>query len=151
MANVTNLMGYRFQLATLTHADSVSRGASIVFTSAIRNVGWARIFSPRRMRIVMTNGASTITAYSNQQLRQVPEQTTATTIFKTTVAIPAGATTGSWTVHIDFPDTPSNETAQAGSASKNFFKVRPANTDSGAQIWDATNYRFTTGTTVTVN
>jgi hypothetical protein len=151
MSNVTNLMGYRFQLAALSHADAVNRGSSITFTATIRNVGWARIFSPRRMRVVLVNGGSTITGYSNQQLRQVPEQTTATTIFNAPVTIPANATTGSWTVNIDFPDTPANETSQAGSSAKNFFKIRPANSDNGGQVWDATNYRFTTGTTVTVN
>jgi hypothetical protein len=142
--NVVNMMGYRFHLKSLSHADAVNRGATIVYSLSIRNVGWSRIFSARRARMVMTNGASSITCFSNQYLRQLSSQATRDTLFKFSCSIPAGATTGSWAVHVDFPDM--YTTTQA-----NDFKIRPANSNNGGQTWDATNYRFTTGTTVTVN
>jgi hypothetical protein len=141
---VGNMMGYVIQLDSISHNDSVARGATLTITVTLRNIGWSRCHRERRLRVVLAKSAQTdITALSNQQLRQLPSQGTSSVTFQVSVAIAAGAATGSWDMHIDFPDYYTNLTARA-------FKIRPANNNSGGQTWDDTNGRFATGTTVTV-
>ena len=110
----------------------------------MRNVGWSRIFSQRRLQVQLVNGGTTITCNSATQLRELPPQASSSTPIQVRCAIPGGTSTGSYTVHLKMPDAYS--TTQG-----NLFTIRPANANSGGQTWDATNYRFTTGTTVTVN
>ncbi len=143
-STVRNRMGYRFEFVTLTHSDTVSRGGTLTVLVTMRNVGWSRIFSQRRLQVQLVNGGTTITCNSATQLRELPPQASSSTPIQVRCAIPGGTSTGSYTVHLKMPDAYS--TTQG-----NLFTIRPANANSGGQTWDATNYRFTTGTTVTVN
>lgn len=143
---VTNFMGYRLQLDSLSHADTVSRGAVLTVTLNARNVGWARFLFERRPTVTLTKSAETdIVCTSANDLRKLPSQATSSTQMQVKCAIPIGASTGSYAMHLSFPDR------QASLATIRAYKVRPANANSGGQVWDDTNGRFTTGTTVTVN
>lgn len=144
LADVGRLMGYRFQFDDITHPTSVSRGGVATFDVNMRNVGWARIFDQRRLNVQLVNGGTTINCYSSTQLRELDPQATSSTLVRVNCAIPGGTATGSYAVHLKMPSEFS--TTQA-----NPFTVRPANSNSGGQTWDATNFRFTTGTTITVN
>ena len=141
---VHRMMGYRFQFDDITHPTSVSRGGVATFDVNIRNVGWARIFDQRRLNVQLVNGGTTINCYSSTQLRELDPQATSSTLVRVNCAIPGGTSTGSYAVHLKMPS--SFSTTQA-----NAFTVRPANSNSGGQTWDATNFRFTTGTTITVS
>ena len=138
------MMGYRFQYDDITHPTSVSRGGVATFDVNMRNVGWARIFDQRRLNVQLVNGGTTINCFSSTQLRELDQQATSSTLVRVNCAIPGGTATGSYAVHLKMPSAFS--TTQA-----NPFTVRPANSNSGGQTWEATNFRFTTGTTITVN
>lgn len=144
LATVARSMGYRFQFDDITHPASVARGSVATFDVNMRDVGWARIFSQRRLHVLLVNGGTTIDCVSSTQLRELDPQATASSLVRVNCAIPAGAATGSYAVHLKMPSVFS--TTQA-----NPFTIRPANANNGGQVWDATNYRFTTGTSVTVN
>ena len=138
------MMGYRFQFDDITHPTSVSRGGVATFDVNMRNVGWARIFDQRRLNVQLVNGGTTINCYSSTQLRELDPQATSSTLVRVNCAIPGGTATGSYAVHLKMPSPFSTTQANA-------FTVRPANSNSGGQTWDATNFRFTTGTTITVS
>lgn len=143
---VYNRMGYFLQLKTLNHADSVSAGNSVTFTITARNVGWSRIHTERRLEVVLSKtGQTTFVCGRSMQLRALPAQDTSDRTLEVTCRVPGGTATGAWNVHLRIPDIWPNTKGVAA------FAIRPANSDSGGQSWDATNFRFTTGTTLTVN
>lgn len=144
LATVTRLMGYRFQYDDITHPTSATRGTTITFDVNMRNVGWARIYSQRRLNVQLVNGGTTISCFSATQLRELDPQATSSTLVRVKCAIPGGTATGSYAVHLKMPSAFSTTQANA-------FTIRPANANSGGQTWDSTNYRWTTGTTVTVS
>lgn len=144
ISTVAGFIGHRFRYDAIAHSDSVSRGSTLTVLVTMRNTGWARIFSQRRLRVQLVNGGTTISCDSATQLRELPPQATSSTPVQIRCAIPGGVSTGSYTVYLKMPDVYSTTQANA-------FTIRPANANSGGQTWDATNYRFTTGTTVTVN
>jgi hypothetical protein len=53
LAQVSAFMGYRLQLDAMTHAGEVARGASLDVDVDLRNVGWARFFTPRRLVVTL--------------------------------------------------------------------------------------------------
>lgn len=140
---IYNRMGYRLQLSSISHQSAAARGQTVTFTVAMRNVGWGRVQGSRRLEIVLTNGSNTISCQSAAQLRQLPQDATVdSSIAVPSCLIPSNAATGTWNVHIRFPD----KWGLTGSS----FYIRPANTDSPG-TWDGTNSRFTTSTTISVS
>ena len=144
--NIENMMGYRFQLDSVSHADTAARGSTLSVTLNMHNYGWSRIFQERRAKVTLVkSGAADITCMSANDLRDLPSQTTTPTALRVQCAIPAGATAGSYAMYLSMPDkTPALSTVRA-------YAIRPANANSGSQSWDDTNGRFATGTAVTVN
>lgn len=145
---VTNLMGYRFQYDGLTHPDTIARGSNGAFLVTMRNYGWARLYSARQLQVrLVKSGATDIVCKFPQQLRTLPSQATSSTTMQARCSVPASATTGSYTAYLEMPDIafPGMNAPVAD------YNIRPANANAGGQIWDATNRRFATGTTVTIN
>lgn len=138
LTTVANRMGYRFQFDDITHPTTVARGAVATFDVNMRNVGWARIYSQRRLHVNLVNGGTTIDCVSSTQLRELDPQATTSSLVRVNCAIPAGAPTGSYAVSVKLPSAFS--TTQTGP-----FTIRPANTG-----WDAANFRLPSGTSVTV-
>lgn len=146
MTTVTNLMGYRLQLDRVTHQGAAAAGESITVSVSLRNVGWARLFSARKLRVVLVHGSTVLTADADAFLRELPPQATSSTTQAIHIAIPAGAALGDYTVSLQIPDV---FPATRGLAA---FAVRFANADdsNASQRWDAPAFRFVTGTRVTV-
>jgi Domain of unknown function (DUF4832)/Domain of unknown function (DUF4874) len=145
---VSRSMGYRLQLDALTHDTTATRGGSTTFAVDLRNVGWARMFSPRKLVITLrhkTTGA-TLTGAAGD-LSTLASQASASTRISVTVPIPAGAQTGDYEVRLSAPDI------FASTAGDARFAVRFANADNpgAAQFWDATTAAFKVGNSVTIN
>lgn len=144
--SIANLLGYRLQLDSVSHADTVTHGTTLTITVNLRNYGWSRFFKERRLRARLHPASgSDITCTSANDLRKLPSQATSSTAMQIKCAIPSGATLGSYTLDLSAPDT------NSALASIRAYMVRFANANSGGQTWDDTNGRFATGTTVTVN
>lgn len=141
---ITNLMGYRIRYDSLTHADTVTAGATLDIALKLRNVGWSRIFREQHVTgKLVKSGATDIACESGADLRLLPQQATSSTQISMKCVVPGGATLGAYTLHLRMPD-PFNPTTRN-------YMIRPANTDSGSQVWNNTTGYFTTGTSVTVN
>ncbi len=146
-AEVSRTMGYRLQLASASHASEAAAGQSVTVHVDLRNVGWARIFSARKLVatfINTTTGARFSAAAGN--LQTLASQATSNTRQTITVPVPTGAAPGSYTLHLSAPDIHST------TASDPRFAVRFANADDTAksQAWDSTSARFKTGTVLVV-
>lgn len=143
---VGNLMGYRLQLDGLSHQDAAAPGQSVTFQVSLRNVGWARVFSPRRLRVLLVRGATTLVADADADLRALPSQATGSTVQAVHLTVPAGAPLGSYDVFLQVPDTWPTTRGLAA------FAVRFANADAAGpgQQWDAAAFRLSTGTRLTV-
>jgi hypothetical protein len=147
-AEVSRSMGYRLQLDAMSHDTQVSRGGSLAVTVDLRNVGWARVFSARKLVVTLkhkTSGATIVGSAGN--LRDLPPSATSSSRLSVGVTIPSGAQTGDYDVYLGSPDIFSS------TASNPKFSVRFANADNAgsAQTWDAANAMFKTGAAVTIN
>jgi hypothetical protein len=146
-SEVSRKMGYRLQLDGVSHASEAAAGQSITVNVDLRNVGWARIFSARKLVATFKHTATGATfSAAAGNLQTLSSQATASTRQTITVAVPAGAAKGSYTLHLGTPDIHSATAADAR------FAVRFANADDSAkgQAWDSTNARFKVGTVLTV-
>jgi Domain of unknown function (DUF4832)/Domain of unknown function (DUF4874) len=146
-AQVSRTMGYRLQLDAASHAPEATAGQSITVNVDLRNVGWARIFSARKLVATFVNtttGERFNAAAGN--LQTLASQATASTRVSIAVPVPAGAAKGNYTLHLSAPDIHSATAADAK------FAVRFANADDAAksQAWDATSAMFKAGTALTV-
>lgn len=141
---LANLMGYRIQYNSVSHQGTATAGQTVTFTVSVRNVGYSRVHHPYKIQAVMVRsggGASNIVCNSRVDLRTLPPQTT--TYSTITISCTTGIA-GTWNVHLRIPSIfPNTQTKD--------FAIRPANTDSGGQAWDSTNYRWTTGTSIVVS
>lgn len=136
---ITNKMGYRFQFDSITHNATVTRGTTIVFDVAMRNVGWSRIFSQRRLHVIVKPlTGSDIDCASATQLRQLHSQSSNSETVRVSCAIPAGAATGNATVFLQMPDD------HASISATRAYMIQPANANNGSQTWDNTLGRFQT-------
>jgi hypothetical protein len=142
-SQVSRSMGYRLQLDGASHVTTAAKGSTVAVNVNLHNVGWARMFSKRPLVVTLRNKSTgaTITG-SAGDLSTVAAGASAQ--FAVNVSIPSGATAGTYDVQISAPDIWSTTAADAR------YAVRFANADSGSQLWDATNARFTAGTTLSV-
>jgi len=145
---LANMMGYRLQLDAVSHQASASGGQSITVTVKMRNVGWARLFSPRRLVAKACMVASPYTCYAGSSptdLRELPPQATSSVALAVPIAIPTGAAAGAYQVQLSVPDIwPKTAALRA-------FAIRFANATSGTQVWNDSAGSLSTGTTLTVN
>ena len=146
-AEVSRSMGYRLQLDAASHASEAAQGQNVAVNIDLRNVGWARIFSARKLVATFINnttGERFNAAAGN--LQTLSPQATASTRQSITVPVPAGATKGSYTLHLSTPDI------FAATATDAKFAVRFANADDAAkgQAWVAASGLFNAGTQLTV-
>jgi hypothetical protein len=146
MAEVKRKMGYRLQLVAAAHADAVGRGESLALSLTVRNTGWARVFNPRGLQVVLRDTAGTthrLDASGADPRAWLPGAEQAVAL---QVTVPPGLAAGSYTVWMAWPD------ADARLVSDARYAIRPANADSTTtgQRWDATLGAFSTGTSVIV-
>ena len=144
--DVNNLMGYRFQLDSLSHPGSANRGQTVQLKVNLHDLGWARIYSARKLIVTLRNTSTgEEIAGTAGELRNLPSQSATPSTITVNVNIPSTATPGTYDVFLSVPDIYST------TASIPAFSVRFANANNGAQSWDATKARFKTGTSVVVN
>jgi hypothetical protein len=145
---VKRSLGYRFQLDAISVPQNVVRGSVASITVDLRNVGWARIFSARKLVVTLrntTSGASI--AGGGGDMRFLPSQATSSTRIVVPVSIPEDAAVGTYEVLLGMPDIWSS------TRDNPYFAVRFANADdpSKGQAWDAANFRFKTGAALKVS
>jgi hypothetical protein len=141
-------LGYRFQLDAISHPQSAAPGSVASVAIDLRNVGWSRTFSARKLVVTLRNKVSgALISGSAGDMRVLPAQATSSTKTLVPVAIPAGASPGDYDVYVSMPDI------GLGTRDKADFAVRFANADNPAkgQAWEAVSFRFKTGTTLTVS
>jgi len=136
-------LGYRFQLDSISLPQSAASGSTVNVEINLRNVGWARIFSARKLVVTLTGG---LISGSAGDMRLLPPQATSSTKVVVPVAIPAGTSPGVYAVYVSMPDI------WPGTKDKADFAVRFANADDLAkgQQWEAASFGFKTGTMLSV-
>jgi hypothetical protein len=145
-AEVQRLMGYRLEFLSTEHPATTAAGSAWPIRIAVRNVGWARIYKPRQLSILLKHRVS------GNVLKLMtlvdPKAWTAGNTFAhdISVGIPSTAQPGEYDIYLALPD---------GAAQLNGdprFAVRPANADNAGtrQAWDATLGAFGIGAIVTV-
>lgn len=145
---VARTMGYRLQLDAVAHPAAAQRGSSITVRVELRNLGWSRLFSARKLTVTLRHRGSgaTVTGSGGADLRTLPPQATSSTTIQVPVAIPAGAATGEHDVLLSVPDI------YPSTAGDVRFAIRFANQDDAAkdQAWEPAEARFRVGTRVVV-
>jgi Domain of unknown function (DUF4832)/Domain of unknown function (DUF4874) len=146
---VSRSMGYRLQLDAASHAPEASAGQTVAVSVDLRNVGWARIFSTRKLVATFkhaSTGATFSASAAANSLQTLPSQATTSTRQTITLAVPAGTAKGSYTLHLGAPDV------HTATANDPRFAVRFANADDSAkgQAWDTASGMFKVGTVLTV-
>jgi uncharacterized protein DUF4832 len=145
---VSRSLGYRFQLDAVSVPRSATPGGVVDVQVDLRNVGWSRIFSARKLVVTLRNTTSgAVITGSAGDMRLLPAQATSSTRITVPVGIPAGAAPGSYDVYLSMPDIFASTQGNA------FYAVRFANANdaSKGQSWDAANFRFDTGTALAVS
>ena len=147
LAQVSAFMGYRLQLDGLVHAGEAAAGESVVFDVDLRNVGWARLTTARRLVVTLRHrDTGAMWSGAAGDLRELPPKAGASSRIRVTLTLPAGAQLGMHDVWLGAPDVFAATEADAR------FAVRFANADSadGLQLWSTSHGRFRTGSTVRV-
>jgi hypothetical protein len=141
---VKGSLGYRFQLDAISHLTNAAPGTTVDFAVDLRNVGWSRILSPRKLVVTLTDRSTgALLTGSAGDMRFLPSQANSSTRVVVPVTVPSA---GTYDVYVGMPDV------WPGTKNNPDFAVRFANADDPAagQGWDTANFRFKTGTTLTV-
>ena len=138
-------LGYRLRLVSGSISDSVPAGGAVGVTLRIANDGWSAPFRYRPVQVVFVRGG-TATALQTitDDIRQLADGGTTTTISGTVTAPPSA---GTWAVHLLLPDPSS--TLQSGSIGLETFpgvySIRLSNL-----AYDAATGRNDTGQSISV-
>ena len=144
---VSRSIGYRFQLDSASHVDSVTKGSAVTVTVAMHNIGWSKLFSARPLVVTLKNKVTgDMFTGSAGDLRNLPPQSSSPTSIPVTVAVPTTAIAGDYDVYLSVPDI------YATTKDNPVFAIRFANADDTArsQAWNAATALFKVGTTVKV-
>lgn len=146
-AQIKRSLGYRYQLDAISHPATVARGNTISIAVDMRNVGWARISTPRQLVVTLRNRTDgSLISGAAGDMRFIPSQATSSTRLVVRVAVPANASTGTYDVYLSMPDV------SPGTKSNPLHAIRFANAEvaGSGQGWETANARFKAGTTLTV-
>lgn len=148
MAEVRRKMGYRLVLSKASHASAVVRGQALSVQLSLRNGGWARIFNPRGVQLVLkhavTSDVRRLDATGADPRTWMPGASDQAATLTTT--LPADLPAGSYQLWLALPDADARLAADAR------FAIRWANADNTAagQRWDAQLGAFALGSVVEV-
>jgi hypothetical protein len=138
-------MGYRLRLKSATLPAQVQRGQAVSVPFTIDNAGWARVYKPHAVTLLLRHRANGYVATGRSHADPtdwLPGEGAAPAYAETArTDLPSAAPAGTYDVCIGLPSV-----AQPGDAR---FAIRPANADaaSAAQRWDAALGAFCVGTT----
>ncbi|CAN5212737.1 hypothetical protein BH10PSE3_BH10PSE3_25170 [soil metagenome] len=146
MGEVRRRMGYRFALVRVSHPTAIAQGGTLSVSVVVRNGGWARLYNPRPVEILLRDRSSgavrRLRARGADPRRWLPGAETSEIL---TVTLPDDVL-GLQEVGLAMPD--------AGFKLKNDarFAIRPANADNSemGQRWDGALGAFVFGTVVEV-
>ena len=147
MEEVRRSLGYRFTLVSVRHGSTATRGGTLAITLTVHNFGWARLYNPRGVEIILRDPASGavqhLTAQGADPRRWLPGTDTSETL---TITLPEDLAPGTHEVWLALPDADDRLKADPR------YAVRPANADDTAkgQTWDATLGAFALGTKLDV-
>ena len=145
MNEVQARMGYRFVLEALSHPSIAKRGQPMDLALSVRNAGWARLYNPRRVTVLLrsANSLYRVVAVEADPRSWLPGAFTRETL---RVTLPRTLPLGRYRISLALPD------AGPRIARDSRFSVRFANADDPGrgQGWDASTGAFDTGTTLTV-
>jgi hypothetical protein len=147
MAEVRRSMGYRLALVSASHPVSAARSSEISISVKLRNLGWARLYNPRSVVVVLRDPASgasyRIEASGGDPRQWLPGVETNATL---AIALPNNVPTGTYDVWLALPD------ADSRLKDDSRYSVRLANADNTAkgQKWDAATAAFALGTKLEV-
>ncbi|MBB3195949.1 DUF4832 domain-containing protein [Roseateles terrae] len=146
MAEVKRKMGYRVQLVSATHATSATRGQVLTLDLTVRNTGWARMFNPRGVQVLLRDASGSVrklTATGADPRSWLPGADQAASV---AVTLPSDLPAGPYSVWLALPD------AERSLAADVRYAVRWANADDAVtgQKWDATLGAFSLGSSIEV-
>ena len=142
-AQIYSQMGYRLQLDSISHQGTALHGQTVSFTVNMRNTGWGRDAHPHKVHVQLVNGGTTIDCASRVDMRSLPDQ--ATSSFSVTIDQCLIPTAGTYTVYLRIPPV------WPSLYGNPLYYIRPAVTNTGAQVWDNVNARIPTGTQIVVS
>jgi hypothetical protein len=139
-------LGYRFGLVKVSHPAAIVQGGTLSVSIVVRNLGWARLYNPRPVEILLrdrkTGVVRRLSAQGAEPRRWLPRTDTSQTL---SVSVP-GDLLGEQEVWLALPD--------AGPRLKDDprYAIRLANADDGAkdQRWDPQSGAFALGTFLNV-
>ena len=137
---ITRRLGYRFVLTDAQIPTTVRPGGNFRLRVRIKNVGWAGLFNPRPVYVVVEAGA---TRHEAQLTAIDPRWWKGgdTTVLEAQVEIPASLAEGSYTLALWMPD------AYASIKANPAYAIRCANDG----VWNAAKGYNTLGTVVVSN
>jgi hypothetical protein len=144
-AIVASKMGYRLRLLEAAHPTEAVPGASLAWHIKIANDGWARLYNPRKLQILLRDRSSgrveRIDSVGSDPRGWLPGQESDITA---RIILPKAILPGDYDVLLALPD---NEPRLRDDPR---FAIRFANADSldRGQRWDMTLGAFATGTTI---
>jgi len=147
MAEVRSHMGYRLALVSGSHPATVLHGGSLMLSIVVHNSGWARLYNPRPVEIILRDPLSgdvqRLEAQGGDPRRWLPGTDTTETL---TVNLPDNIPAGRREIWLALPDADSQLKADPR------YAVRLGNADDTAkgQRWDAALGAFALGTTVEI-
>jgi len=145
---VKRLMGYRLELVSAEHSKSAVAGSpsGLRFKISVRNVGWARIFNPRLVTIVLKNKSTGEIVKINTSIDPRMWTSGSTFVNEVLLTVPSGTSPGEYEVFVSLPDAAPSLTNDAR------YNIQPANADNVAanQAWDSSLGAFRLGTTLAI-
>lgn len=147
MAEVRRSMGYRIRLLSASHVATAHAGQGFALELELMNVGWARIYNPRDIQILLRNRSSAaltrLDASGTDPRSWLPG---AKVSAKLALTLPADLAAGSYDLLLALPDPAASLSADAR------YAIRPANADdsSHGQQWDAMLGAFALGSRLQV-
>jgi hypothetical protein len=104
MPEIRRRMGYRFRLTESRIPDSVKPGAAFRMSFKVTNDGWANLYNPRPLEVVLRNrasGSKYVLPLAEDPRLWMPGDTR---IVEVEGGIPADAPVGSYDVLLNLPD-----------------------------------------------
>lgn len=146
---VKRLMGYRLELVSVEHSQNVVAGAAsgLRFKISVHNVGWARVYNPHLLTLILKNKSSGQIIKINTPID--PRSWTPGHVFTDDVGVtvPPGTAAGAYDIFVALPD------GAPSLVNDPRFSIRPANADNAPahQGWDASLGAYRLGTTLAVD
>ncbi|HTK06751.1 MAG TPA: DUF4832 domain-containing protein [Ktedonobacteraceae bacterium] len=129
MTQIQEDLGYRFRLTQATIPTSVAAGQTLNMSLNVANDGWANLFNPRDVELILTNQQNSSQQYTvplNVDPRFWKDQTT--TPVNISVQVPSSIPNGTYKLSLNLPDPAS------GLHDNPAYSIQLANTG----VWDAT-------------